>query len=87
MYTYMQIYSVTDLRQKTNEVINAALSSGYVPIIQNSKNKVSLVDSLYLASLQEAYEDNLDAQEADRIMKHIKSGKEKTLPFELKKYI
>ncbi len=62
----MNTYTVTDLRHKTSDVIAAATSLGYVHIIQNSKPKVAVVDSEYLASLQEAYEDYMDTLEFDR---------------------
>lgn len=63
----MNAYSITDLRQKTLDVVNAAQALGYVQIIQNSKAKVAVVDSQYLSSLQEAYEDYLDMLEFDRV--------------------
>ena len=62
----MITYSVTDLRQRTSDVIATAMADGYVHIIQNSKPKVAVVDSSYLAALQEAYEDRLDVEEFDR---------------------
>lgn len=62
----MNMYSVTDLRQKTTRVIESALINNYVHIIQNSKSKVALVDSGYLRMLQESYEDYLDTLEYDR---------------------
>ena len=62
VYTNMNTYSVTELRQKTSAVIKAALEKGYVHIIQNSKAKVAVVDSDYLTAMQEAYEDYLDHQ-------------------------
>ena len=62
----MNTYSITDLRQRTLEVVNAASALGYVQIIQNSKAKVAVVDSGYLAALQEAHEDYLDTLEFDR---------------------
>jgi len=62
----MNTYSITDLRQKTLDVVNAAQAHGYVQIIHNSKAKVAVVDSQYLAALQEAYEDCLDTLEFDR---------------------
>lgn len=62
----MITYSITDLRQKTLDVVNAAQSQGYVHIVHNSKAKVAVVDSQYLAALQEAYEDYLDTLEFDR---------------------
>ena len=63
----MITYSVTDLRQKTSDVIATAMADGYVHIIQNSKPKVAVVDSDYLSALQEAYEDRLDVEEFDRV--------------------
>lgn len=66
VYTNMNTYSITDLRQKTLDVVNAAQALGYVQIIHNSKAKVAVVDSEYLAALQEAYEDYLDSLEFDR---------------------
>lgn len=62
----MITYSVTELRQKTSNVISTALAQGYVHIIQNSKTPVAIVDSKYLAILQEAYEDAIDIQIADK---------------------
>ena len=62
----LNTYSVTDLRQKTLDVINAAQAQGYVHVIQNSKAKVAVVDVAYLAALQEAYEDYLDSVEFDK---------------------
>jgi len=62
----MNMYSITDLRQKTTKVIESALANNYVHIIQNSRSKVALVDSDYLEMLQESYEDYLDVQEYDR---------------------
>lgn len=62
----MNIYSITDLRQKTTKVIASALANSYVHIIQNSRSKVALVDSEYLKMLQEAYEDYVDTLEYDR---------------------
>jgi len=59
-------YSITDLRQKTLDVVKAALAVGYVQIIHNSKAKVAVVDSAYLAALQEAYEDQMDTIEFDK---------------------
>lgn len=59
-------FSITDLRQKTLDVVKAAQAVGYVQIIHNSKAKVALVDSAYLAALQEAYEDQMDVKEFDR---------------------
>ena len=47
---------------KRQAIIKAALEKGYVHIIQNSKAKVAVVDSDYLTTLQEAYEDYLDHQ-------------------------
>jgi len=63
----MITYSVTDLRQKTSDVIATAMADGYVHIIQNSKPKVAVVDSEYLSALQEAYENQLDVEEFDRV--------------------
>ena len=60
-------FSITDLRQKTLDVINAAKASGYVQIIQNSKIDVAVVDAAYLTALQEAYEDQMDIIEFDRV--------------------
>ncbi|OHA75877.1 MAG: hypothetical protein A3A32_02585 [Candidatus Wildermuthbacteria bacterium RIFCSPLOWO2_01_FULL_48_35] len=60
-------FSITDLRQKTLDVINAAKASGYVQIIQNSKVDVAVVDAAYLTALQEAYEDQMDIIEFDRV--------------------
>ncbi len=62
----MITYSVTELRQKTSAVISTALAQGYVHIIKNSKTPVAVVDSKYLATLQEAYEDAMDVQTADK---------------------
>lgn len=62
----MITYSVTDLRQKTSDVIATAMADGYVHIIQNSKPKVAVVDSDYLSALQEAFEDQMDVKEFDR---------------------
>ncbi len=62
----MNIFSITDLRQKTTKVIESALANNYVHIIQNSKSKVAMVSGEYLKTLQEAYEDYLDMQEFDR---------------------
>lgn len=59
-------FSITDLRQKTLDVVKAAQAVGYVQIIHNSKAKVAVVDSAYLAALQEAYEDHLDTIEFDK---------------------
>lgn len=63
----MITYSVTDLRQKTSDVIATAMADGYVHIIQNSKPKIAVVDSDYLSALQEAYEDQMDVEEFDRV--------------------
>ncbi len=62
----MNTYSITDLRHKTLDVVNAAKIHGYVHIIQNSKANVAVVDSAYLAALQEAYEDQMDIIEFDK---------------------
>lgn len=62
----MITYSVTELRQKTSDVISTALAQGYVHIIKNSKTPVAVVDSKYLATLQEAYEDMCDAAAFDK---------------------
>ena len=62
----MNTFSITDLRHKTLDVVNAAKANGYVHIIQNSKADIAIVDSQYLLSLQEAYEDNMDTIEFDR---------------------
>lgn len=62
----MNMYSVTDLRHKTKEVIESAIENDYVHIIQNSKAKVVLVDSGYFEAARDAYEDYLDVQEFDR---------------------
>lgn len=59
-------FSITDLRQRTLDVINAAKASGYVQIIHNSKANVAVVDAAYLTALQEAYEDQIDILEFDR---------------------
>jgi len=78
----MNTYSVTDLRHKTNDVIAAAQTKDYVHIIQNSKTPVAVVDSQYLAALQEAYEDSLDIQE----VKRVKDEPTITLEEHLRKY-
>ena len=62
----MNTFSITDLRHKTLDVVNAAKANGYVHIIQNSKADIALVDSQYLLSLQEAYEDQMDIIEFDK---------------------
>lgn len=62
----MITYSVTDLRHKTSDVISSALDRGYVHIIKNSKTPVAVVDSKYLAALQEAYEDMCDIKAFDK---------------------
>lgn len=59
-------YSITDLRQKTLDVVNAAQTAGYVQIVHNSKPTVAVVDTKYLEALQEAYEDYLDILEIER---------------------
>lgn len=59
-------FSITDLRQRTLDVINAAKATGYVQIIHNSKANVAVVDTAYLTALQEAYEDQMDVLEFDK---------------------
>ncbi|MBU1200777.1 type II toxin-antitoxin system Phd/YefM family antitoxin [Patescibacteria group bacterium] len=65
MYTNLNTYSVTDLRQKTSKILNEAEDNGFVNIVQNSKPKVVVVSPQYLFALQEAYEDYLDNIEFD----------------------
>lgn len=73
MYTNINTYSVTDLRQKTAKVLADVLKGGVGYIIKNSKPQFALVDIEYLKTLQEAYEDYLDVIEFD------KRSKEKTI--------
>ena len=67
----MNTYSITDLRQKTLDIVRSALNHGYVQIIHNSKPKVAVVDTEYLNALQAAYEDLLDIQEIAQT-RHLK---------------
>ncbi len=75
----MNIFSITDLRQKTTKVIESALANNYVHIIQNSRSKVALVSGEYLKVLQDAYEDSLDTQEFDRAVNEPRISLEKHL--------
>lgn len=66
MYTNLNTYSVTDLRQKTSKVLSDATNHGFVNIMQNSKPKAVVVNPQYLFALQEAYENYLDTIEFDK---------------------
>ncbi len=79
MDTHTVTFSVTDLRHKTNKVLKAAEERGYVYLIRHSKTKAAVVDTNYLAALQEAYEDYLDTLEFDKTigLKRIPLGEYK----------
>jgi len=59
-------YSITDLRQKTTQVLKDASSAGYGYVMHRSRPKAAIVDIDYLQMLQAAYEDYLDMLEYDK---------------------
>ena len=75
MNTYSDTYSITDLRQKTLEVLAATKQHGYVNLIKNSKKASVMVDPAMFLKLQEAYEDYLDGLEYDKGMEDLKNNK------------
>lgn len=75
MNTYSDTYSITDLRQKTLEVLAAAKHHGFVSLIKNSKKASIVVDPELFLKLQEAYEDYLDGQEFDKGQADLKVNK------------
>jgi len=79
MNTLSVTYSMTDLRQKTSQVLKDALELGYVNLVHRSKTKAAIVDIEYLKALQEAYEDYLDTIEFDETLKL------KKIPFDVHK--
>lgn len=66
MYTLNNTFTVTDLRQRTKEVLREVKNLGYVHLFNRSKKEAALVDIDYLNALQEAYEDYLDTIEFDK---------------------
>lgn len=74
------IYSVTDLRHKTNQVLAAAKADGYVAVVKNSQKNAYVVDADYFLALQEAHENYLDTIEFDKGMESLK--KEPAIPLE-----
>ena len=68
-------FSITDLRQKTTDVLLAAKQMGYVTVVKNSKNDAYVVDPKYFLALQEAYEDYLDILEYDQGIESLKKEK------------
>lgn len=69
IYTYMDISTITDLRHRTNKVLQKAEEKGYVYLVRRSKVEAAVVDVKYLNALQEAYEDYLDTLEFDNTVK------------------
>ena len=69
MYTSMNTSTITDLRHKTNKVLQKAEEKGYVYLVRRSKVEAAVVDVKYLNALQEAYEDYLDTLEFDNTVK------------------
>lgn len=66
MDTQNSTFSVTDLRHKTSQVLQKALDTGIVYVVQHSKIKAAVVDPEYLTALQKAQEDYLDILEFDQ---------------------
>lgn len=66
MNTSIVTFSITDLRQRTNKVLQEVEEKGYVYLVRRSKTAAAVVDAQYLSALQEAYEDYLDILEFDR---------------------
>lgn len=66
MYTNTNTYSVTDLRHKTNEILNLVNDKGVVCLMRRSKAVAAVIDLDYLNALSEAYEDYLDTIEFDK---------------------
>lgn len=81
MNTNIDIFSVTDLRHKTNEVLKQVASKGMVYLMRHSKAKAAVVDIEYLEALREAYEDYLDIIEYDQTidLKRVPLEKHKKL--------
>lgn len=75
MITYSDTYSITDLRQKTLEVLAAAKHHGYVSLIKNSKKASVVVDPDIFLKLQEVYDNYLDNLEYDKGMADLKKHK------------
>jgi len=65
MNTLISTFSVTDLRHRTNKVLQEANRKGYAYLLRRSKIEGAIVDLGYLTALQEAYEDYLDTLEFD----------------------
>lgn len=61
----MDTSTITDLRHRTNKVLQKAEEKGYVYLVRRSKVEAAVVDIKYLNALQEAYEDYLDTLEFD----------------------
>jgi PHD/YefM family antitoxin component YafN of YafNO toxin-antitoxin module len=77
MSNYIDTYSVTDLRHKTNEILKLASAKGMVYLVRRSKTEAAIVDLDYLNALREAYEDYLDTLEFDKTIKLKKISLEK----------
>ncbi|MBI4226491.1 type II toxin-antitoxin system Phd/YefM family antitoxin [Candidatus Roizmanbacteria bacterium] len=69
MDTSINTSTITDLRHKTNKVLQKAEEKGYVYLLRRSKVAAAVVDVKYLNALQEAYEDYLDTLEFDKTIK------------------
>lgn len=65
MLTNITTFSVTDLRQKTAEVLEETKKQQIVYVLSHSKPLAALVDVAYFQALQKAYEEYLDTLEFD----------------------
>ncbi|MBU0569963.1 hypothetical protein KKB40_04245 [Patescibacteria group bacterium] len=61
--------TVTDLRRKSAKILNDLPQEKLLLLLQNSKLKGVLVDVDYFKMLQQAYEDFLDIQTFDEVIK------------------
>lgn len=79
--TNIDIFSVTDLRHKTNKVLKEASEKGIVYLMRHSKAEAAIVNIAYFNALREVYEDYLDILEYDKTigLKRIPLEKHKDL--------
>lgn len=76
----MDTFSITDLRQKTSQVLSSAKQHGYVSVVKNSQKDAYVVDADYFKAMLEAHDEYLDMMEFDAGVKSLKKGK--TIPLD-----
>ena len=69
MNTLDNTFSVTDLRHKTNKILDKVGEVGLAFLVRRSKTEAAIIDIEYLRALQEAYEDYMDTLDFDENIK------------------